>query len=95
MANDNQNWVSIDVTSLVNFGDRITVGSAESGKEGLVTGFIGKARETVVVQFDDNPSQSVTIKRELVTALKRRDIFMESDGNPKKAGRLRSKRRFR
>ena len=49
MANDNQNWVSIDVTSLVNFGDRITVGGAESGKEGLVTGFIGKAREIVVV----------------------------------------------
>ena len=63
MANDKQNWVSIDVTSLVNFGDRITVGGAEASKEGLVTGFIGKARETVVVQFDDNPSQSVTIKK--------------------------------
>ncbi|NCW09541.1 MAG: hypothetical protein EBW40_07310 [Gammaproteobacteria bacterium] len=95
MANDKQNWVSIDVTSLVNFGDRITVGGAEAGKEGLVTGFIGKARETVVVQFDDNPSQSVTIKKELISELKRRDIFIESDSNPKKAGRLRSKRRFR
>jgi len=95
MANDNQNWVSIDVTSLVNFGDRITVGGAEAGKEGLVTGFIGKTRETVVVQFDDSPNQSVTIKKELVTQIKRREMFIESAGSPKKAGRLRSKRRFR
>lgn len=95
MLNDNQKWVSIDLTSLVNFGDRITVGGAESGREGLVTGFIGKARETIVVQFDNNPSESVTIKKERVTELKRREIFIESSTNTKKAGRLRSKSKYR
>jgi len=95
MLNDNQKWVSIDLTALVNFGDRITIGSAESGREGLVTGFIGKARETIVVQFDNNPSESVTIKKERVTELKRREIFIESSTNTKKAGRLRSKSKYR
>ena len=95
MPDDNQKWVSIDLTSLVNFGDRITVGCAESSKEGLVTGFIGKARETIVVQFDNNPSESVTIKKERVTELKRREIFIESSTNTKKAGRLRSKSKYR
>jgi hypothetical protein len=95
MLNDNQKWVSIDLTSLVNFGDRITIGGAESGREGLVTGFIGKARETIVVQFDNNPSESVTIKKERVTELKRREIFIESSTNTKKAGRLRSKSKYR
>lgn len=95
MPNDNQKWVSIDLASLVNFGDRVTVGGAESGKEGLVTGFIGKTRETVVVQFDDSPNQSVTINKKLFTQIKRREMFIESAGSSKKAGRLRSKRRFR
>ena len=95
MPDDNQKWVSIDLTSLVNFGDRITIGGAESGREGLVTGFIGKARETIVVQFDNNPSESVTIKKERVTELKRREIFIESSTNTKKAGRLRSKSKYR
>ena len=95
MLNDNQKWVSIDLTALVNFGDRITIGGAESGREGLVTGFIGKARETIVVQFDNNPSESVTIKKERVTELKRREIFIESSTNAKKTGRLRSKSKYR
>jgi hypothetical protein len=95
MPDDNQKWVSIDLASLVNFGDRITIGGAESGREGLVTGFIGKTRETIVVQFDNNPSESVTIKKERVTELKRREIFIESSTNTKKAGRLRSKSKYR
>ena len=95
MPDDNQKWVSIDLTSLVNFGDRITVGGAESSKEGLVTGFIGKTRETIVVKFDNNPTQSVTIKKERVTELKRCEIFIESSTNTKKAGRLRSTRKYR
>jgi len=95
MANDDQKWVSIDLTSLVSFGDRITVGGIESGKAGLVTGFIGKKRETIVVQFDDSPNQSVTVKKELVTQIKRREIFSESSSSSKKAGRFRSKSKYR
>lgn len=95
MPNDNQKWVSIDITSLVNFGDRITVGGDESGKEGLVTGFIGKTRENVVVQFDDRSNQSVTVRKELVTQIKRRESFIENSSSPKKVGRFRSKSRYR
>ncbi len=95
MSNDNQKWVSIEVTSPVNFGDRITVGGAASSKEGLVTGFIGKERETVVVQFDETPNHSVTIKKELITDLKRQLIVVERLNSSKKSGQFRSKSRRR
>ncbi|HBX26788.1 MAG TPA: hypothetical protein DEF72_05065 [Gammaproteobacteria bacterium] len=95
MPNDNQKWVTIDVTSLVNFGDRVMVGGDEAGKEGLVTGFIGKAREIVVVQFDDRPNQSVTVRKELVTQIKRRESFIENSSSSKKVGRFRSKSKYR
>jgi len=95
MRNDHEKWVSIAASSLVNFGDRITVGGAEAGKKGLVTGFIGKARETVVVQFDESPTQSVTVKKDLVTQIERRENLVDGVKSTKKAGRPRAKSKYR
>lgn len=56
----NEYWSNLSLNTPYKYGDRITVGAPE--RKGTVTGFIGKKRETIIVQFEDNPGQSVTKK---------------------------------
>jgi hypothetical protein len=67
----NEHWSSLSLNTPYKYGDRITVGTPV--RIGTVTGFIGKKRETIIVQFEDNPGQSVSIKKDQVIELTRKD----------------------
>jgi len=67
----NEYWSNLSLNTPYKYGDRITVGAPE--RKGTVTGFIGKTRETIIVQFEDNPGQSVSIKKDQVIELARKD----------------------
>ncbi len=67
----NEYWSNLSLNTPYKYGDRITVGAPE--RKGTVTGFIGKKRETIIVQFEDNPGQSVSIKKDQVIELARKD----------------------
>ena len=53
------------------YGDRITLDDAN--RQGLVISFIGKKKETIIVQFDDKPGQSVSVKKADVIKLFRKN----------------------
>ena len=66
----NENWSILSLSTPYKYGDRITIGAPE--RKGSVTGFIGKKRETIIVQFEDNPGQSVPVKKDQVIELARK-----------------------
>ncbi len=66
----NENWSILSLSTPYKYGDRITIGAPE--RKGSVTGFIGKKRETIIVQFEDNPGQSVSVKKDQVIELARK-----------------------
>ena len=68
----NEHWSSLSLNTPYKYGDRITAGVPE--RKGTVTGFIGGKRETIIVQFEDSPGQSVPIKKNQVIELARKDI---------------------
>ena len=71
----NEYWSSLSLNTPYKYGDRITVGAPEM--KGTVTVFIGKKRETIIVHFEDNPGQSVSIKKDQVIELARKDNRQE------------------
>jgi hypothetical protein len=64
------NWSSLALNSPYKYGDRITLDG--NNRQGLVMGFIGKKKETIIVQFDDKPGQSVSVKKSDVIELFRK-----------------------
>ena len=64
------NWSSLALNSPYKYGDRITTGNPP--RQGVVVGFIGKKKETIIVQFDDKPGQSVSVKKVDVLELTRK-----------------------
>jgi hypothetical protein len=67
----NSNWSSLDLNSPYKYGDRITLDG--TNRQGLVIGFVGKKKETIIVRFDDKPEQSVSVKKANVIELFRKN----------------------
>jgi hypothetical protein len=67
----NSNWLNLALNSPYKYGDRITLDG--TNRQGLVIGFIGKKKETIIVQFDDKPGQSVSVKKADVIELFRKN----------------------
>jgi hypothetical protein len=66
----NPQWSSLALNSPYKYGDRITLDG--TNRQGLVMGFIGKKKEMIIVQFDDKPGQSVSVKKADVIELFRK-----------------------
>ena len=67
----NPNWSSLALNSPYKYGDRVTLDG--TNRQGLVIGFVGKKKETIIVQFDDKPGQSVSVKKANVIELFRKN----------------------
>jgi hypothetical protein len=64
-------WSSLALNSPYKYGDRITLDG--TNRQGSVIGFIGKKKETIIVQFDDKPGTSVSVKKAEVIELFRKN----------------------
>ena len=64
------NWSSLALNSPYKYADRVTTGNPQ--RQGVVMGFIGKKKEIIIVQFDDKPGQSVSVKKVDVLELTRK-----------------------
>ena len=67
----NSNWSSLDLNSPYKYGDRITLDG--TNRQGLVIGFVGKKKETIIVQFDDKPGQIFSVKKADIIELFRKN----------------------
>ena len=68
-------WSSLALNSPYKYGDRITTDNLQ--RQGVVMGFIGKKKETIIVQFDDKPGQSISVKKVGVLELTRKRRVFE------------------
>ena len=63
-------WSSLALNSPYKNSDRITTGNPQ--RQDVVIGFIGKKKETIIVQFDHKPGQSISVKKVDVLKLARK-----------------------
>jgi hypothetical protein len=63
-------WSSLALNSPYKYGDRIPTDNRQ--RQGVVMGFIGKKKETIIVQFDNKPGQSISVKKVDVLKLARK-----------------------
>ena len=63
-------WSSLALNSPYKNSDRITTGNPQ--RQDVVIGFIGKKKETIIVQFDHKPGQSISVKKDDVLELTRK-----------------------
>lgn len=68
---DSAKWSNLTLNTPYKYGDRITLGGSQ--RQGVVMGFIGKKKESIIVRFDDNHGQSVSVKKSDVIELSRKD----------------------
>jgi len=64
-------WSTLALNSPYKYGDRITLDG--TNRQGSVIGFIGKKKETIIVQFDDKPGQSFSVKKADIIELFRKN----------------------
>jgi hypothetical protein len=64
-------WSTLTLNTPYKYGDRITLGGSQ--RQGVVMGFIGKKKESIIVRFDDNHGQSVSVKKADVIELSRKN----------------------